>query len=306
MVSDQNMTNKIYHYLRDEYQGVLTENQLHQHFNRYVEYEEAEELIQGIRPLLKPNMKVLDLGCGYGSFVLRIHPYVSEIVGVEVSDFELKVANKRLTKLDKNSIKRIKFIKQNGNEIPLDTQIFDMVTTWNVLEHVQNPQGLISEIARVLKPGGIWMSICPNYARPQIEPHYKKFIPLFSKRLGRVALIIQGKNVDFWDNHVFPISASRIRKLARENSFSLIHSQIKFAKIQNPKLIKNLRIRSIIAFLIFLRLEGLLKVLILMLNANPFSRTVIIQAQKNTSTDKILKANNRISSKNQRTSTSGV
>ena len=280
MASNEEITADIFHYLRDEYQGVLMEKQLHQHFNRYVEYEEAEELIEGIKTLLKPNMKVLDLGCGYGSFVLRIHPLVSEIIGVEVSDFELKVANERLTRLDANSMRRVKFIKQEGYSIPLDTQSLDVVTTWNVLEHVQNPQVLISEIARVLKPGGIWMSICPNYARPQIEPHYKIFIPLFSKRLGGFALNLQGKNRKFWDQCIFPISAFRVRKLAKKNGFLLSHATIKFAKIQNTQLIKNLRTRSIIEFLKVLHLGGALKIFLIVFSANPLSKTVIIQAQR--------------------------
>ena len=50
----------------------------------------------------------------------------------------------------------------DASEIPYDSHQFDIVFSDNVLEHLEQPLDVFSEVARVLKPGGIFLFKTPN------------------------------------------------------------------------------------------------------------------------------------------------
>ena len=103
--------------------------------------------------------KVLDIGGYDGVFaglLLKKHPEST----VYVTDIEIPNINHQ------NDSKIIfkKCSDLNIGKLPFKNEFFDVVTCLEVIEHLHNPDNLIKEIYRVLKPGGVLILSTPNLA----------------------------------------------------------------------------------------------------------------------------------------------
>ncbi len=102
-----------------------------------------EERLKKLRP-----GRILDLGCGNGAFLDKLSPNFEAGVGVDLSAEMLKQAQKRA---DRNQ--KLKFVKISGPEIPFADNSFDLVISTLAFRYLDwDP--ILSEILRVLKPGG--------------------------------------------------------------------------------------------------------------------------------------------------------
>lgn len=103
-------------------------------------------------------ISVLDYGCGAGQIIKRLRNYDIDAFGCDVfyegGDYSQSVDP---TLFDTAIIK-----KMEDNIIPFDNDSFDFVINNQVLEHVANLQNVVSEINRVLKPGGVVLSLFPD------------------------------------------------------------------------------------------------------------------------------------------------
>jgi SAM-dependent methyltransferase len=104
------------------------------------------------------KIKVLDYGCGYGKIVEKLREKDVEAFGCDIfyggSD-DLKAVN---TEFLKTSIIR----KMETTIIPFDDNSFNYVINNQVMEHVEDLDSVLSEIYRVLKPGGAVLSLFPH------------------------------------------------------------------------------------------------------------------------------------------------
>lgn len=85
--------------------------------------------------------------------------------------------------------KKIAFDITSGNKVPLDDNSVDMITSRSVLEHLINLDNAFSEVSRILKPGGKFISLFPNKFGlfaiiNQILPHWLARKILFSVNPG--------------------------------------------------------------------------------------------------------------------------
>jgi ubiquinone/menaquinone biosynthesis C-methylase UbiE len=90
-----------------------------------------------------------DLGCGTGQGSAAIAPFVARVIAVDASAAMLQAAKKRLQGVDNVELRRGEL-----EALPIDDARLDAATLMLVLHHVPEPQRALSEIARVLKPGG--------------------------------------------------------------------------------------------------------------------------------------------------------
>ena len=108
---------------------------------------------------------LLDMGCGEGRH--SIGAYIetqANILGLDLSMKDLKIAQKRLNDFDTSNIKSVcQFGEADIVSIPLLDSSLDAVICSEVLEHVNSPQESIKELIRVLKPGGILALSVPRY-----------------------------------------------------------------------------------------------------------------------------------------------
>lgn len=96
------------------------------------------------------NLKVLDVGSGGGFTCEYLCKQGAHVTGVERSLQSVRVAQKHAI----DSGLDINYLHGTGEVLPLDSEQFDVVTCLDVLEHVEDVGQVISEIQRVLKPGG--------------------------------------------------------------------------------------------------------------------------------------------------------
>ncbi|MEM2908691.1 MAG: class I SAM-dependent methyltransferase [Candidatus Bilamarchaeaceae archaeon] len=96
--------------------------------------------------------KILDVGCGDGFLLDKLR---GKLFGVDVSPKRVKTAKERLG--DKATI-----IIADARKLPFRDQFFDVVVCSEVLEHIRNPDLVISEIFRVTKNGGVAIITVPN------------------------------------------------------------------------------------------------------------------------------------------------
>ena len=92
--------------------------------------------------------ELLDIGCGYGSF-LSLAASDFSCTGVEVSRTACrKAAENTALEIHCDRLEKVRFAND----------FFDVITLWDVLEHIVSPHELMREIARILKPGGtLWI-----------------------------------------------------------------------------------------------------------------------------------------------------
>jgi ubiquinone/menaquinone biosynthesis C-methylase UbiE len=93
---------------------------------------------------ISTGKRALEIGCGTGLILERTHEVARQAIGVDISPGMVEHC---LAKgLDAQLI--------DGSHLPFDDDSFDLVYSFKVLAHVPNIQSLLSEIARVTKPGG--------------------------------------------------------------------------------------------------------------------------------------------------------
>jgi 2-polyprenyl-3-methyl-5-hydroxy-6-metoxy-1,4-benzoquinol methylase len=102
-----------------------------------------------------PGLRVLDLGCRYGALT-RAYLEGNEILGLDVD-------REALAEAEKLGIEtRWADVEQ---PLGLDDGSFDVVVAGELLEHVRDPESLVAEVRRVLKPGGHFVGSVPNAYR---------------------------------------------------------------------------------------------------------------------------------------------
>lgn len=116
-----------------------------------------------------PRDSVLDVGCGGGNLLEAIPS--GRVVGLDLSDYLLG-----LTKEKFKGRKGLHVVKGNVETLPFSDNSFDRIACSEVLEHVQNPAAVISEIHRISKPGARVVLTVPN---EELINFTKKIVILF-------------------------------------------------------------------------------------------------------------------------------
>ena len=90
-----------------------------------------------------------DLGCGTGQVSAAIARFVARVVAVDGSAAMLQAAKRRL-----HGVSNVELRRGDLEALPIDAARLDAATLMLVLHHVAEPQRALTEVARVLKPGG--------------------------------------------------------------------------------------------------------------------------------------------------------
>jgi len=98
--------------------------------------------------------KLLDLGCGWGYLGQYLKDSQIEYTGIDIDDEKYKNAQGSGIKIIQHDL--------NSGQLPFAPKYFDYVVCSAVLEHVLNPNHLLSEMERVIKDDGDIIMILPN------------------------------------------------------------------------------------------------------------------------------------------------
>jgi len=97
--------------------------------------------------------RVLEVGCGRGvGMEILLALGAAQITGFDLDPKMVALAHKRLAKYGE----RARVFVGDAEAIELPNESFDVVVEYGILHHVPNWQKALSEIARVLKPGGMF------------------------------------------------------------------------------------------------------------------------------------------------------
>jgi SAM-dependent methyltransferase len=115
--------------------------------------------------------RVLDVGCGEGSFAGELVRAGARVVGIDVAEEPLRRA--RRSEAESSSIGQrdpgldLRVVDE-GRPWPLDDASFDVVWAGETIEHVADTAGWLSEIRRVLAPGGRLLLSTPDHGRLRV------------------------------------------------------------------------------------------------------------------------------------------
>lgn len=98
------------------------------------------------------GMAVLDAGCGTGIFsAIFARNGAGRVVGIDISPGSLETARGLKEKFN---LANVSFERQDMLQLPFAGGTFDIVWAWGTVHHTTDPLRAISELARVLRPGG--------------------------------------------------------------------------------------------------------------------------------------------------------
>jgi len=149
----------------------------------------------------KSGGRLIDVGCGYGFFLSemkRRHGW--ELDGMDLSQTAASYAASQGFKIAQGTLESVQYPDSS----------FDAVTMFYVLEHVTDPAGVLAEVRRILKPGGMLLLRVPH-TTPIVE-----FLNIF------------GIKNNLYDPpfHLSDFSPATIRRFLEQAGFTGIHTSI--------------------------------------------------------------------------------
>ncbi len=126
-----------------------------------------------------PEMRILEFGCGTGTTAVHHAPHVQHIDAVDISENMLEVGRGKAAAA---GVGNITFTRGTLTEFNADAGSMDAVLGLNVLHLLPDRQAVIAEAARILKPGGIFVSstVCLGHSYLR----FLKFVVPLGKLFG--------------------------------------------------------------------------------------------------------------------------
>ena len=157
----------------------------------------VHRLLERFRPFLdlRPPARVLDVGAAQGVSMIAFAREGFTVDGVEPWDDAREVARE----LSARSGLAIEIHPGVAEVLPFPDEVFDLVHTYSVLEHVDDPEAVFREAYRVLKPGGgLYFATTSNLSPFQNEIRHFPLFPWYPDRVRRMIMVWARDNRPSW------------------------------------------------------------------------------------------------------------
>jgi len=112
-----------------------------------------EDRIKLLKPHFGKNKRLLEIGCSAGMFLYHAKKHVREVVGMDYDIASAKYASKKC---------KCKVYTDNIEDTDLEENSFDIICSFQALEHMKDPEAFLRNIRKYLKPNGIIAIEVPN------------------------------------------------------------------------------------------------------------------------------------------------
>jgi len=185
------------------YSSTRTKEALNLYFNRLMK----ETIFEKIR-----NKKLLDIGCAYGYFLKIAGGFGFETYGIDISQHAVEQAKKKVNAKF--------FCRDVQDDLPFADGYFEIITMFDVIEHLEKPYDALREIRRVLKSKGLFVITTPNVNS------------LLRRNMGK-------KWIGFGDEtHIILYSIHGLKFLLRKAGFRVLKAETFFTPL--PQVISKL------------------------------------------------------------------
>jgi len=128
--------------------------------NRYSKRPVADEAsyqekLRVTRTYFRPDVEVLEFGCGTGSTAINHSPYVGHIHAIDVSSKMIEIAQ---AKADEGNVSNVTFEQSTIEGVSVSDQSLDAVLGLSILHLLENKEGAIEKVHRMLKAGGVFVT----------------------------------------------------------------------------------------------------------------------------------------------------
>ena len=117
--------------------------------------EAYERKLALTRAYLKPQMKVLELGCGTGSTAIAHAPHVERIQAVDISSKMIEIAKRKAAAANTENVT---FEQLSIEDLAVAAQSMDVVMGHSILHLLKDKDAVIRRVYDCLKPGGIFVT----------------------------------------------------------------------------------------------------------------------------------------------------
>ena len=127
------------------------------HFRRLMETSPALKWLDA-----KPGERILDIGCGDGTYDYRIRRRGAQVVGFDIARYKLRNATKY------HARGGTVYLDANAEKMPVKTGSCDAVVSFCVFEHLLNDEAVLAESHRVLRSGGRVLLTLDSMSNPEL------------------------------------------------------------------------------------------------------------------------------------------
>jgi 2-polyprenyl-3-methyl-5-hydroxy-6-metoxy-1,4-benzoquinol methylase len=141
-------------------QGIPTMKELEDHYGQYgrndflspITIKRYNELLDSFEPFRKTG-KILDVGCGIGYFLEVAKQRNWDVYGTEFTNEAVVICESKGINIEKGVLDISNYEKES----------FDIITSFEVIEHINNPREELTNFNKLLRKGGLVYITTPNF-----------------------------------------------------------------------------------------------------------------------------------------------
>ena len=114
-----------------------------------------EHKLEVTRRYFRPDMRVLEFGCGTGSTAILHAPHVNHIHAIDISSRMLEIARQ---KAEAEGIQNLTFAHATIDAVVAEPETYDAVMGLSILHLLEDKEAAIAKVHHMLKPGGVFVT----------------------------------------------------------------------------------------------------------------------------------------------------